>query len=426
MSRKLSDVGRFFMPGFFALLACALQVQILIGANENYMGLRMNLADLFLPVAGLLVLVSLLQRKSEFPHWVLKYGHAFLSTLTLSVAGGLVVAFNHYGYVTNWALLNRGAGWLILLAYMYLGGWLFSNYREYAFVFLKGLIWFFFAVLVFEFLHYGGLELYYFLTESQGAYEQLSGLMGNRNAYIFLTICGTLIIFYLRRANTGAVPDLMLRILFFLLPLVAVYNGSRAGWIGLILITVLFLFKERAIFLKLILPSLIFSLLILTALYHFSAGDILKENQILKSQKALKGEGSDQARLIVGEDALELWSQHKMVGGGIGSFLIYQEEKRGEAIDQIDNSALWILTELGIVGAFLFGAFFIAVILSLIKKLKTVTDHQEKALVEAVIVIMFLFALFSLVHQIMYARYLWFLLGMALVATKRVTSSTAS
>ncbi len=83
-------------------------------------------------------------------------------------------------------------------------------------------------------------------------------------------------------------------------------------------------------------------------------------------------------RLTVGKDALELWSQYPILGSGLGGFLKYQTEKYGQPLDQIDNSALWVLTELGIVGALLFGSFFIAALICLLRKLKHAETLLEK------------------------------------------------
>jgi hypothetical protein len=83
-------------------------------------------------------------------------------------------------------------------------------------------------------------------------------------------------------------------------------------------------------------------------MYFNNPESIFRENQqqkVVFIQKDHVLAKTDSLRITVANDALELWNNNKILGSGIGGFLTYQEEKYGKVLDQIDNSALWVLTE---------------------------------------------------------------------------------
>ena len=69
-----SYISKFEAPHYFVVVfALALQIQVTIFASDDYFGLRVSVADLLLPFAGLFIFVSLLNNKSNWPEWRGKY-----------------------------------------------------------------------------------------------------------------------------------------------------------------------------------------------------------------------------------------------------------------------------------------------------------------------------------------------------------------
>ncbi len=418
------------------LLLCALgigiQIQILFGATDSYMGLRLNLGDFVLIFAGLFVLISLIMHKTFWPKWQSPCNDIWFYSLIGLILVGLINAYIQYGYISHWALLNRGIGWGILTGYIFFAGWIITNFTEKALLIcMRAFLLFALITIICGTTWFFMVQLGSYYINRTETYIQFSGFMGNRNAFAFLMLCAVIFYTYFDAHKIMLIPKLQIfltYVLWFCLPLAMIFNGSRAGWIGTGCIILWFLLSKFKYSLRMIIPALLLSSLIIGLMYKHDPQSVFREGQDRKISELVAHDltaQTDKIRIIVAEDALELWSKHKIWGSGIGGFLEYQEEKRGELIDQIDNSALWVLTELGCVGAFVFGAFYIMALISLWRTYKTRQDIYGVS-AQAMILVMILFALFSLVHQILYARYLWFLLGLTLARPDLFSSSEKS
>ncbi len=401
------------------LLGIGIQTQILFGVTDSYMGLRLNLGDFVMPCAGVIIFISLLRRRSFWPQWQSPCRDVWFYMLLGLIFMGLGNAYIQEGTLSHWAVFNRGIGWFVLTGYIFFAGWGVTNLSEkHVLIFMKVFLLFTFATIICGTVWFFLFRLESDHTNTTYLYIQFSGLMGNRNAFAFLMICSLVLYTYFDDIKMIILPKIqsyLTYIIWFFLPLAMIFNGSRAGWVGLGLVIVWFLLSKFKYTLRFILPALLLSSLVVVYMYTHNSKSVFREDQNNKMSN-LGDAKTDQLRLTVAEDALELWAEHKFLGAGIGSFLLYQENKHGQILDQIDNSALWVLTELGIFGALVFGSFYMMALIALWRTYKTRQDPQDMygALAQAMMVIMVLFALFSLVHQILYARYLWFLLGVAL------------
>ena len=426
----LSSRFNFITLILLSLLGVGIQTQILFGVTDTYIGLRLNLGDFVIPFAGALIVISLFLKQSLWPKWQAPCKDIWFFGLLGVIVMGLVNSYLQYGSISNWAFLNRGIGWGVLTGYIFFAGWCVTNLPEktiltYLRVFLLftlgtiilGVVWFLLT-------QYGTKQI------GNANYQALSGFMGNRNAFAFLMLCVVVLYTYFDHQKINVVSKaqpFLTYALWSALPLAMMFNGSRAGWIGVGMIVVLFAITKFKYTLKFIIPAFILSLVVIGGMYMQNPENVFREAQDNKlADLGAKNviQETDTLRITVAKDALELWSDHRIFGSGIGGFLIFQEEKRGAALDQIDNSALWVLTELGIVGALVFGVFYLIALVALWQTYKTRKNIDKDvygALAQAMIVVMVLFALFSLVHQILYARYLWFLLGLSLALPKSET-----
>ena len=118
--------------------------------------------------------------------------------------------------------------------------------------------------------------------------------------------------------------------------------------------------------------------------------------------------GGDNIRLKIIESSLEKWKERPFLGTGLGGGMAAQKEQYGEVIDVIDNTALWILTDMGLAGLFIFAASYASMLLALKRRIKS------NAFALCAFLMLLVFGVFSLVHEILYTRFFWFILGLAL------------
>jgi hypothetical protein len=115
---------------------------------------------------------------------------------------------------------------------------------------------------------------------------------------------------------------------------------------------------------------------------------------------------SDAYRIQAAHDAIAVWKTSPLVGAGLGTFLNYQAQRYGQFMDVVDNTPLWLLCETGLLGLFALLGFYAVSMHSL----KQAGDPLSLALIG----ILLSFGLFCLLHEMLYTRFLWFFLGLAL------------
>ncbi|MCI5060583.1 MAG: O-antigen ligase family protein [Alphaproteobacteria bacterium] len=414
----MSRLQSFFLNISPALLAVLLQIQITLLSSAEYAGLRINIADLLLPILGMGVFASLLLRGSQWPMWQLNHMWWWLVGLFTVMSLSLLNGYFTGGELSNWALINKYAGFAILLSYLALGGWIAQNA-----VSLSSSLALFARFFVYMCLSVLCVSLLYTLIQPllAGALPRLGrweGLMGNRNVFVLVVLFSIMLVECYRASGKPLIPQWVYFTFWSLMPVFAAFNGSRTGWICSALLLLGFLIRTPKHFVRHILPWLLLGSVFVAALYTFTP---VKNPRLMHQYDRLVAAlvpdqevtyGGDQKRLIALEDALELYSQsNPLLGSGLGTFKDFQSEKRGEFVDIIDCTPLWLLTEFGLIGFLSFGIFFLLVLKNLFQKRKN-PFHR------ALLYFLIFFAGISLLHEIMYTRFLWFALGMALIATK--------
>ncbi len=114
--------------------------------------------------------------------------------------------------------------------------------------------------------------------------------------------------------------------------------------------------------------------------------------------------------------ALRAWREAPILGIGIGTY--YQAYRDVPKVaDTIHNTFLWLLTETGIVGAGLFSGFFLAVLLALLRCARA--PPAGDPFLWGTVGVLLVFAGASVGTEILYQRYFWFLLGLALAVPYR-------
>lgn len=414
-------------PVFLAVVfAVALQIQMTLFASADYLGIRVNLADLLLPAAGVFILGSLVLKKSAWPQWKTPFGYWAIALLSAIVLLSCVNGYRVTEEWSQWAALNKCAGWFILMAYLGAGAWAARNATtSVKQVFIYVFIAFFCVAAIYSLIiHYLFWTLDSELITDPKVY--IEGFMYNRNAFGFLVlaVCVLSIPGFATTAEQTIKRKAVMWFVWFLIGCCILVIGSRALYIALIPIFAVLVFQHRSYFMKYALPGLALGAFAVPLLFPnfmyrvtmpFYQTAILfekSEDMPVYSSDHLVFKDYDIPRLAIAQDALNLIQKHPVTGAGLGTLLHDQQAKHGKNIAVIDNSLLWILTEMGPLG--LFG--FIWVFIVMLRALYNKDDLDPFS--RAVFLLLLVFGVFSIFHEILYTRFLWFILGMALVVPK--------
>lgn len=416
-------------PVFLACMAVALQIQITLFSSPDYIGLRLSLADLVLPFAGIFVLWSLMRGQSNWPVWKHPFGYWAVAILVTIMVMGLLNGWLISGEISRWALVNKVSGWLILMAYLGLGGWIAANAQnsadnELKKFFLVPLVAVFLAILVFNMALSSTYALAFENLASIRQYR-LTGLMANRNSYAFFYLfVVTAVTVFSSSGRDKSVFGWLAALIWFLLPVTAFLNLSRTLWLCLpLLFTALAFLNPRKV-LKVFLPLLLIGSLLIPALFTHrmtkKSFQVYRNTEWLVSyaqdpddalnQKQIDNSG-DGKRLAILKSALEMIKERPFLGSGLGAVLNDPENP----LIVLDNSPLWIATEMGLVGLAGFLAVYICMIMALRRGLlQEKRESGEYALSLIALILLLTFGIFSLFHEILYSRFMWFVLGLAL------------
>jgi len=415
------------------ILAVFLQVQLTLFASGDYVGLRVNAADLILPIAGLLILASLVFKKSSWPHWQKPFGYWAPILLSIVVGLALLNGYRIQGEWSNWALVNKGLGWLVLMAYLSLGAWLASNkainiHNWFIRPFFGFLILITISEIILRNLFYTHLGQPFVVFNYDFGFD-LSGLMANRNAFAFLylsaLVFGTM--FLSRKRDIQRIDAIGAKTLWFLLPAFFALNASRSILLILVPVIIYLLITNWRLFAKAIMPLILIGLIILpfTNLKRFqNAASYLTTFQE-QSISLVSGQSDSEAmednvyvgdalRVQILKDSIDFYKEHPITGAGIGTIYEHQKtqtDRRFVAI--IDNTPLWVFAEMGPFGFLAFGTVFFSMLIALHRKSKDLDTHDQ-VFAHAMIFVLIGFGLFSLFHEILYTRFLWVFLGMSL------------
>ena len=432
-----NDLAARLITGLCIFLGIALQIQASSDFIDGFRGIRLNLADIALPFAGLFILFSLLRRTSALPAWALRGSIIWPVVLTGLILLSFINGYFALGYPSSWAVANKLVGWFVLMAFFALGAWITTNGPERTTsAFIKSLSVAFLILTIIGsmaiFLHILWPDQFMPLFR-----YQLKALMGNRNAYALLLIFVVCLFFTLHLSGRRTIPLWVLDGFWICLPILMMLNASRAAWITIpALIFIMGLYHRKKTALR-ILILIAIGITPVFLLYKINPKIVFRENQldrigILKEYattenpdtQALMRKGrnykGDVIRLRVFQDAISMWKEKPFTGTGLGTFIEDQKEKYTEPndiIDVIDSTPLWLLTETGVIGLSLFSAFYIMCLWSLWRNGKAMETDLD-VLRMAVFFGLIGFAAMSLLHELLYSRYLWFMLGLSLAVPK--------
>lgn len=404
------------------IFAFALQIQISLFSGTNYLGLRINLADFILPFALIFAAISLYKNKTQLPQWHMPKFFIWICGLAIIMTAALIQGYFSIGGISMWAFANKYIGFFILCAYALLGGWIATNHdtssNETGKTFGTWLSAFFITTLT-----YSGLCI--FLLGFFGLrfwIEEFSwdGFMANRNAWAVLGIFVMIFLLNSRKTYDYSSSAILHHLFWLMLPLYCLYNASRSGWIIMLVAFLIFIARSPVQKLKVILPLLLIGVTLAYISFHTNATPLVEKTrqfELFLTGSRIPGTdqfySGDMQRLIAYEDTFELFKNSNFIlGGGLGSYKAFQIEKRGEFVNVVDCTPLWLLGETGLLGLVAFIGFFATVFITLYK------NRGDHILRHTMIWFLLAFAGMSLLHELMYSRFVWFALGLALAKNK--------
>jgi len=326
----------------------------------------------------------------------------------------LLIGAARFGW-TDWALVNKFAGWFVLLAYGSTGALIVTTMGA------RGL-----RLLLLTFVAAGAsiaaLELV--LLAARGAGMELShellwpnprGFSQNRNAFAFqmiMIICAAIALAPPRWLSTATLA----------IALAAVWATASRGGLGALFVVLAVALYVQAITPKnltmalagalgLVLTMILVELLVLLPMSESFSFSLLEKG--LVSAIHPRGEELERMRGIVG--SMGLFRAHPVFGAGLGGF-INGEIGAGRAPLVIHSTPLWLLAETGLVGLVILSTPIFRIFWCEVRR-----DTRDNSAFLLMLIIAG-FAAMSLVHEMLYQRTFWLLLGTALaspVVTRR-------
>jgi len=395
------------------LFAITLQIQAIIafgGKNFNF-----SVADIFM---FFFIITLPFLCKNPFSFFLKEFQKDSLILLFIACIIAFSIALL-LGERDSWALVKY-AGFYILIGYYIIGCFLFKNSANTTLFSLAFIL--FFNIASGVFLLENLLESLQIINAPFKSIQNM-GLSGNPNIFSFLG-CMALCLHCSYWKHPLLRSKLGVFLLFFEL-LSILTSGSRAGWVCASFVLSHNLIS-RTIPLKKILPSFLFLLCYVgTVNFYKDAAPsstvafipltpLNRPNILSTKDPSLK----DRVTLL--KHTLEWIKEKPIFGHGLGAGLKKSEEFLGYS-NVIHNTLLWLLVDTGIFGVVCFlGLFFV-----FLRRFYRDAKENHDPFSQAVFLMLLVFAIFSLFHEILYQRALWFILGIGMSQLKKSKSTPA-
>ena len=388
--------------------------------------INLNLADPFAILALAAVSLHVLFARQS-PVWRIRQFNLALVVISLLLLLGFMHGWLEIG-ITQWALGGRLLGWLVLLGYLSAGYVIVANVgihglRRFAETLIATAAVIVMLQVILRLLYHWGVDTGAHLT------PQFQGYAGNRNAFAFqLLAVMVLLLGYSQVYASHGIgmqrPGTAMGILIASWQLagwsdvVRFAHGHIRGVMVLLLAWLGGLADRRMLGWGLIFTTLLWSGVWLMTLKDLvqgilSGNFLFSENIFLPS--ALHGSIPLTYSRVASSDehwqtmvrGLEMWLQSPVLGVGLGVFTAKSPMWLGYP-QVIHSTPLWILAEFGLLGAAVFGWAF------LLLARHAIRFGRSQPARRILFLLLVAFAIFSLVHEILYQRIFWLVLGAVL------------
>ena len=391
--------------------------QIHVQIGDGY--LNVNLADPFAMLIFSVAMLNLLLKR-ELPEWKVPRFNLYLLLMTLAFGAAYFHGYVSFGGST-WAS-GKLVGWLVLLGYLFCGYMVVRYFRMAGFFRLSKLMLMSLALILVVsivkwFLFNNGF------LDFKGFNHILEAYSGNRNALAFqvlmiLVVALAFDSWYIKRPLKIAGFD----VLFFVVALMVasiLITASRSAILTLAVVFLCVFYFGMARRKFLLASFLLGGLMFIGAqygMYLVSVIDGYMLPDVAPQVSAgvplpISTESSDSLRFTLLSAAVDMWLKAPLFGAGLGAF--YHESFEVIGIDVVvHNTALWILAEFGLVGFVLFAIPFVCLIVY------ALLGSKLRVARNAMILLLLVFFVMSLFHEVFYQRIFWIFLG-ACIAVPR-------
>lgn len=426
---NFSSISLEKIAAFGLVMGTAILIFFQIHVSLDGGDLNVNLSDGFAVLALVSVMMHVFYTRQSLKwvvpgfNWLL---FAIGTLLTVSFANGAL----EIG-ITQWAMMGRLFGWFVLLGYLsigvlaasYLGN---SGSNQFLWVLTAT------AVIIIIFHSVTRWLVSSDILDVDIITPNFEGFSGNRNAFAFqLLTCLTLLISYTSSVKNGKAMifgrfnvsnGLLFSISQGIILAGIVFTGSRSGMAtaGIILaVVIMFKISDRAIIFKSFLYGACFWMTfswLLPWASQLSYVDTIAQSSTIQAtqssttqavQSSLSTPYSNIERLQTIYHGLDMWLESPWIGAGLGVFI---EKSTEWSVDPvvIHNTPVWILAEFGLLGFLVIFIGLCWVILFLFKTVKL----KPNSLAAFLLIIMFL--ILGMAHDIFYQRIFWLALGVCL------------
>jgi uncharacterized membrane protein YbhN (UPF0104 family) len=369
--------------------------------------INLNTADPFAIIA-LAVIVAHAINERRLPAWRIPRFNTMLLAISLLLLFGFIWGIRLIG-VTQWALAGRLVGWLVLLGYVSIGvltiSWLgHRGMRRFIETFLiTAAIVVISCALVRWTISMGWLDI-----EFPYNFE---GYAGNRNAFAFqMLMCSAIFLAYsarqrnvlerLRTMNPALASFYHKRYILFtfshgVILAGLLFSGSRAGiGTGILLLLASVMFTGLVCH-KMLLKSLVCAFIIFVIF-----------SWILSLPLALTSESpaSNREHLESIRHGLETWKKHPFLGAGLGVAFEESALWHGSSL-VIHSTPVWILADFGLLGTLVLDTVYIGMFFYSYRHISDAASYGS------IVMLLGIFAIFGLVHEIFYQRIFWLVIG---------------
>jgi len=419
MARALAPSDPILMWTIGILTACLIYFQLRVPSGPGE--LTVNAADP-LAITGLFF-AAVFAWTDDFlqlyPRLVLRSVGVLAAALTL----GLIVAWLGPG-VSAWALLNRMLGFLFLLGYAAVPGLvvLIAGERGRA-ILARTFVVAAVAICAIQVIAYVvhlyvtplPFDFFGYLFARSG---QLEGYAQNSNAFAFQLLMALAVAMAAREKPRRVMVRSWLAAAAVLLVTLALAR-SRAGILCALaaaaLAPVLGRLSARDWLPRrsLVVASLAAAALVVLGITFWGTIDRSVVEPLTHALRPHAGQ-SDALRWQSTTLGLQAWLRHPVFGGGLGTFLL-ERETAGLPLVVIHSVPIWFLAEMGLVGLAAYGLFVASLAAAGVAGLRRHEGHAR-----GLLIVVAVFVLMGLVHDIFFQRTFWFACGLLLVDVARV------
>lgn len=390
------------------------QVRVAIDGAE----LTANISDVVaLTALGVTAMLVLQQRSYALFPTGFSVG---LTALSLLFSVALIIGWSRYG-LNQWAVVNRGLGWIIILGYLSAGGALVWAVKANARVLVLACFALTGATVASLDLLLLAISLFNVSFPPDTFTIPLRGYAGNSNAFALQMIMTAIAAVTAHRIDPGLVNRKLLRFVLVVAALASFYSLSRSGtltFLGALFLIVLVsaraerrerlidaLFAFAAMLAALVSPEIVSSI---TALSAGTGVPIsVNQNVVAHMDLNLVRAHSDYERWQSIFDGWHLWQQYPLFGAGLGAF-VQARIDAGLPSLIIHSIPVWFLAELGLAGLLVVAIAFVGLLKLSVRLLR---DREHHAWGAGLVVLLAVLAVSGSVHDFFFQRVFWFLLG---------------